>query len=147
MTNREVFELLSQFENSSIHTMKLSDGSFSLELSKAPAACRRDSGAYARVPQNAAADTPAKSETEKDGGTCLIAAPLAGVFYEASQPGAKPYVAVGDRVKAGQTVCLMEAMKMISEIPAPCDCIITAILKENGKLAAYDEPLIRYQPC
>ena len=53
----------------------------------------------------------------------------------------------GDRVRKGQPVCLLEAMKMMSEIPAPCDCEITAVLKENGALVSFGEPLFRYQPC
>ena len=46
-----------------------------------------------------------------------------------------------------QPLCLLEAMKMMSEIPAPCDCEITAVLKENGALVSFGEPLFRYQPC
>ena len=50
---------------------------------------------------------------------------------------------VGDQVKKGQTVCILEAMKMMSEIPAPMDCVIEEILVENGSLAGYDAPLFR----
>lgn len=137
MTNQEIYELISRFESSSISTMKLTKGDFSIELSRAPAA--------AAAPVLQAAPTSASAPEAKAGPA--IAAPLAGVFYAASEPGAKPYVSVGDRVRKGDTVCLMEAMKMISEIPAPCDCIITEILKQNAELAAYDEPLMRYRPC
>lgn len=137
MTNQEIYELISRFESSSISTMKLRKGDFSIELSRAPAA--------AAAPVLQAAPTSASAPEAKAGPA--IAAPLAGVFYAASEPGAKPYVSVGDRVRKGDTVCLMEAMKMISEIPAPCDCIITEILKQNAELAAYDEPLMRYRPC
>ena len=52
-----------------------------------------------------------------------------------------------DRVKKGQTVCLIEAMKMMSEVPAPCDCVIEEVLKANGELAAFGEALFRYRPC
>ena len=70
-----------------------------------------------------------------------------GTFYAAPAPDQPPFVKVGDRVKKGQTVCLIEAMKMMSEVPAPCDCIIEAVLKDNGELAAFGEPLLRYKPC
>ena len=53
----------------------------------------------------------------------------------------------GAVIARGETICLMEAMKMISEIPTPCDCIITRIYKENGELAGFDEPLFGYRPC
>lgn len=132
MTNQEIYDLIARFETSPVHTMKLSSGDFSLELSKGGGACPSP----APLPSSPAAkNAPA------------ITAPLVGTYYAASAPDAPPFAAVGDKVKKGQTVCLIEAMKMISEIPAPCDCIITEILKENGSLAAYNEPLFRYEPC
>ena len=77
-------------------------------------------------------------------GPC-ITAPLVGTFYAASAPDAAPFVKVGDKVKKGQTVCLMEAMKMMNEVQAPCDCVIEAILQEDGALVSFGDPLIRYR--
>ena len=54
-------------------------------------------------------------------------------------------VKVGDHVKKGQTVCLMEAMKMMNEVQAPCDCVIEEILQEDGALVSFGEPLLRYR--
>lgn len=141
MTNQEIFDLLDRFERGCVRSLRITRGDFSLEMSKdgqaaAPAASEP-------APLGTAAVSPAQ---QTQGGK-VITAPLAGVFYAAHAPGEKPYVSVGDRVEKGQTVCLMEAMKMISEIPAPCNCIITEILKENGKLAAFGEPIFRYTPC
>ena len=76
-----------------------------------------------------------------------INAPLVGTFYAASSPDSPPFAAVGDRVKKGQTVCLIEAMKMMSEVSAPCDCVIEEVVKANGELAAFGEALMRYRPC
>lgn len=70
-----------------------------------------------------------------------------GTYYAASAPDAAPFVSAGDRVSKGQTVCLIEAMKMMSEVPAPCDCVIEEVLKASGDLAAFGEPLFRYRPC
>ena len=53
----------------------------------------------------------------------------------------------GDKVQKGQTVCLIEAMKTMIEVPAPQDCVIETVLKANGELAAFGEPLFRYRPC
>ena len=52
-----------------------------------------------------------------------------------------------DTFPKGQTVCLIEAMKMMSEVPAPCDCVIESVCKSNGELVAFGEPLFRYRPC
>ena len=65
----------------------------------------------------------------------------------APAPEKPPFVSPGDRVKKGQTVCLIEAMKMMSEVSAPCDCVIGDVLKANGELAAFGEALMRYKPC
>ena len=62
-------------------------------------------------------------------------------------PDQAPFVLPGDRVSKGQTVCLIEAMKMMSEVPAPCDCVIESVCKSNGELVAFGEPLFRYRPC
>ena len=75
----------------------------------------------------------------------VIAAPLVGTYYATPAPDQPPFVAVGDTVKKGQTVCLIEAMKMMSEVPAPCDCVIEEVLKASGELVAFEEPLFRYR--
>lgn len=142
MTSKEIFDLFSRFENSSIQSMKLSCGDFSMELSKAAVPAEYAPAAPKAVP---AAASPAPSLSTS--GDAAINAPLVGTFYAASAPGAAPFAAVGSKVRKGETVCLIEAMKMMSEIPAPCDCIITEILKEDGQLVSFDEPLFRYQPC
>ena len=145
MTNQEIFELMDRFERSAIRTLRLSRDGTTLEMSKdAPAAPALTSPA-AHEPVAVPSAQPAAAASAPCEST--IDAPLAGVFYAACSPGEAPYVREGDRVKQGDTVCLMEAMKMISEIPAPCDCVITRVLRENGVLAGYGEPLIGYRPC
>lgn len=139
MTSKEILDLFSRFESSSITSMKLSSGDFSLELNKAD------------VPVEHAPTAPlaprASLSTSVPRGNTEICAPLVGTFYAASAPGSEPFVSVGRKVRKGETVCLIEAMKMMSEIPAPCDCTITEILKQDGQLVSYDEALFRYQPC
>ena len=137
MTNQEILELMDRFERSAIRTLRLSRDGTTLEMSKDTPAAPALASPAAPAPAAAAAAPCAST----------IDAPLAGVFYAASAPGEAPFVREGDRVKQGDTVCLMEAMKMISEIPAPCDCVITRVLKENGALAGYGEPLFGYRPC
>lgn len=140
MTNQEIYDLIACFERSSLQTLRLSRQDFSIELSRGGAAAAAPV-APAAMPAPAAAPAPREADGE------AITAPLVGTFYAAPAPDQPPFVKVGDRVKKGQTVCLIEAMKMMSEVPAPCDCIIEAVLKDNGELAAFGEPLLRYKPC
>ena len=146
MTNQEIFDLMGRFERSNLQSMKLSMQDFSIELSHpapvaVPAVISGVSGAAAAPAAPAAAEAPAASAPEAP----AITAPLVGTYYAASAPDQPPFVAVGDRVSKGQTVCLIEAMKMMSEVPAPCDCVIEEILKANGELVAFGEPLFHYR--
>lgn len=72
----------------------------------------------------------------------IVKAPLVGVFYASASPDAAPYVRVGDRVQAGDTLCLLEAMKMMNEIKSPCNGKILAVLPENEGLVGFGDPLI-----
>ena len=139
MTNQEIFELMARFDQSGITTFKLNTKDFTLELGKGGIAAVPAAPVGAPAPA-AAAPAPAAQPD----GPC-ITAPLVGTFYAASAPDAEPFVKVGDKVKKGQTVCLMEAMKMMNEVHAPCDCTIEAILQEDGALVSFGDPLIRYR--
>ena len=140
MTNQEIFDLMDRFQRSSLRSMKLSCQDFSIELEQGASAAA--AAAPAAVPAPTAAAAPAPQPESP-----VISAPLVGTYYAASAPAQPPFVNTGDRVKKGQTVCLIEAMKMMSEVPAPCDCVIEEVLKANGELAAFGEPLFRYRPC
>ena len=138
MTNSEIFELLDRFERSSAVTMKVSVGGDTLELSRAGSPAPAAPAAAPAAAAPAAAPAPAEEGL-------LIRAPLVGTFYAASAPGQPPLVKPGDTVKKGLTVCLIEAMKMMSEIAAPCDCVIEAALARDGELLAFDAPIFRYR--
>ena len=139
MTNQEIFELMTRFDQSGITSFKLTTKDVTLELGKGAGA----PAPTASVPSAPAPAAVAAAPTQPEG-PCLTA-PLVGTFYAASAPDAQPFVKVGDKVKKGQTVCLMEAMKMMNEVQAPCDCVIEAILQEDGALVSFGDPLIRYR--
>ena len=139
MTNQEIYDLMDRFQRSSLRSMKLSCQDFTIELEQGiPAAASAPAAAAVSAPAAAAVPQPESP---------AICAPLVGTYYAASAPDQPPFVTAGDRVAKGQTVCLIEAMKMMSEVPAPCDCVIEEVLKANGELAAFGEPLFRYRPC
>lgn len=71
----------------------------------------------------------------------VVKSPMVGTFYRASSPGAKAFADVGDVVKAGQAVCIIEAMKIMNEIEADMDGTITKILVDNGQPVEYGQPL------
>lgn len=154
MELEQITALLAAFDQSTAVRLRWKSGDQQLTLEKAeafpapvvPAAVAAAPVAAAAVPAPAAApaapaQAPAAPAAQEEGEA--ITAPLVGTFYAASAPDKAPFVAVGDKVKAGQTVCLLEAMKMISEVPAPFDCVIEEVVAENGQLAAFGDVLFR----
>ena len=95
--------------------------------------------ALAAAPAAAAAAAPAAAPAEETGHP--VKSPMVGTFYRASSPGAKAFVEVGQQVKAGETVCIIEAMKILNEIEADKAGTITKILCENGQAVEYGQPL------
>jgi acetyl-CoA carboxylase biotin carboxyl carrier protein len=88
----------------------------------------------------AAAPAVAAAEPEDDG--YAVAAPMVGTFYAAASPGSAPYVQVGDRVKEGDTLCIIEAMKMMNQIDADVAGVIKSIRVQNGEPVEYGQTLI-----
>jgi acetyl-CoA carboxylase biotin carboxyl carrier protein len=86
--------------------------------------------------------TPAPAETPTTLEGHIVKSPMVGTFYRAGAPGAKPFVEVGDTVKVGQTICVIEAMKLMNEIEADKDGIVKAIMVENAQPVEYGEPLM-----
>lgn len=73
----------------------------------------------------------------------MLESPMVGIFYAAPSEGAEPYVKVGDTVKAGQTVAIVEAMKLMNEVRAEWDGVVEEVLAENGTMVEYGQPLMR----
>jgi acetyl-CoA carboxylase biotin carboxyl carrier protein len=92
--------------------------------------------AVAQAAPAATAEAPVAEETGH-----VVKSPMVGTFYRASSPGAKAFAEVGDVVKAGQPVCIIEAMKIMNEIESDQDGTITKILVENGQPVEYGQPL------
>jgi len=76
----------------------------------------------------------------------MITSPMVGTFYTAAEPGADPFVQVGDQVTAGQTLCIVEAMKLMNEIAADIDGEVIAVLQENGQPVEYGQELFAVRP-
>jgi acetyl-CoA carboxylase biotin carboxyl carrier protein len=103
----------------------------------APAASAAEAAA---VPAAAAAAPAASANVKK------VTAPLVGVFYRAPSPDAEAYVKVGDRVEAGQVLCVLEAMKLFNEITSDHTGVVTRIIPENGELVSLGQELFWIEP-
>jgi acetyl-CoA carboxylase biotin carboxyl carrier protein len=92
------------------------------------------------APATAAEPTPAAAPAEPAGHA--VKSPMVGTFYRAASPGAKPFAEVGQQVKEGQAICIIEAMKLLNEIEADKSGTITQILCENGQAVEFGQPLL-----
>jgi acetyl-CoA carboxylase biotin carboxyl carrier protein len=95
----------------------------------------------AAVPQPAAALQPRPEPPRVDENLDVVRAPMVGTFYRSPSPDAKVFVEVGQAVKEGDTICIIEAMKLMNEIEADASGVVKAILVENGQPVEYGQPL------
>jgi acetyl-CoA carboxylase biotin carboxyl carrier protein len=85
-------------------------------------------------------------KTEEETRVITVTSPIVGTFYRAPSPEAEPFVEVGSKVKKGQVLCIIEAMKLMNEIESEVDGIVIKILVENGQPVEYGEPLFLIEP-
>ncbi len=147
MDIRKVKKLIEMLEESSLAEIEIHEGEESIRISRtssaAPVAMMAPAASVAPVAVAAAPAqaTPAESEEPNIPSGHAVKSPMVGTFYSAPSPGAKPFVQVGDSVSEGDTLCIVEAMKMLNEIEADKGGIIKAILKESAQPVEYGETL------
>ncbi|MCG8667860.1 MAG: acetyl-CoA carboxylase biotin carboxyl carrier protein [Pseudomonadales bacterium] len=153
MDIRKVKKLIELLEESGIDEIEIKEGEESVRISRnshsvaaqpiayqAPAPAPQPAApAPAPAPQAAAPAAPEASEDEPEGSKLL--SPMVGTFYRSPSPDAKSFVEVGQSVKAGDTLCIVEAMKMMNQIEADRSGTIRAILVENAEPVEFDQPL------
>jgi acetyl-CoA carboxylase biotin carboxyl carrier protein len=88
----------------------------------------------------------APATADEGGELCIVKSPIVGTFYRSAEPGAKAFVAVGDTVRKGQVLCIIEAMKLMNEIDSEYDGEVTSIYVENGQAVQYGERLFAIKP-
>ena len=141
MDLEKVEGLVRILENSSLNTMSIKDGDFKIVMGKLDhPPVLAQGGASQLVYESPAVEKQENSEEETE---VHITSPIVGTFYSASGPDIPAFVTVGDKVKAGDTVCILEAMKMMNEITADFDCEIEAVLVSNEQKVEYGQPLFR----
>jgi acetyl-CoA carboxylase biotin carboxyl carrier protein len=146
MDIRKVKKLIELLDESGIAEIEITEGEEAIRISRyatsapvapAPVAAAPLAPPPAAAPSQSAEFAPAP--VEEDG--YLVSAPMVGTFYSSSSPGAAPYVQVGDRVSEGDTLCIIEAMKMMNQIEADVSGMIKSIRVQNGEPVEYGQTL------
>lgn len=144
MDIRKVKKLIELLDESGIAEIEITEGEESVRISRyspgaPPMMMAAPAPMAAPVAAAPAATAAASAEVEDDG--YLIVAPMVGTFYGASSPGAASFVQVGDRVNEGDTLCIIEAMKMMNQIEAEVSGVIKSIRVQNGEPVEYGQTL------
>jgi oxaloacetate decarboxylase alpha subunit len=147
----QIRELIKVIEASDVTEVVIEEGDSKVTVRKAGAFAAVASAPVAAPPAaspvaDAAAETAAPSPGARPGTWKTVIAPMVGTFYAAGAPGAAPFVSVGDNVSAGQTLCIIEAMKLMNEITADEDGVIREIAIENGEAVEYGTVMFYYEP-
>ena len=160
---RYVKKLIEMLDGSTVDSIEISsDKGMKLRISKSPQQRAAMTVAPAALPAPVAVAAPVlpaapAARPAEEGGTAApkaeapksaaleIKSPMVGTFYSAPEPGAKPYISVGDRVSKGQIVCIIEAMKIMNEIESDLAGTVTRILCENGQAVEFGQPLFELE--
>lgn len=143
MDLRKIKTLIELVENSGIAELEIKEGEEFVRISRSSTAVQH---VYAAPQHHAApAATPAAATAAAEAPAApeghVVKSPMVGSFYRAPSPGAKPFVDIGQSVNAGDTLCIIEAMKLLNEIEADHSGVIKAILVESGQPVEFGQPL------
>jgi acetyl-CoA carboxylase biotin carboxyl carrier protein len=147
MTFKEIKELIEIFDNSELAKLSIKDDNFRIELDKNSAVIPTiQPSATPQVEVTTTQITPSQTKdsapVSQESGE-YITSPMVGTFYQAPSPSSPSFVKVGDKVKANQVVCIVEAMKIMNDIQAEYDCEILEVLVEDGQAVEFDTPLFK----
>jgi acetyl-CoA carboxylase biotin carboxyl carrier protein len=149
MDIRKVKKLIELLEASSVDEIEIKEGEESVRISRntaapvmAAAPAMMPAPAMPQAPAAAAAPAPAPEPAAASGAENALRSPMVGTFYRSPSPDAAAFVEVGQSVRAGDVLCIVEAMKMMNQIEADRAGTVTAIHVENGEPVEFDQPLI-----
>jgi len=157
MTIEEIRELIAVVNQSEIAELEVQRGENRVRIRRTAKEVRVavpqgfDAHPVAAIPAAqaaapAAAPTASAAAAKPSNGEVLVKSPIVGTFYEASSPGSPPFVRVGETVKAGQVLCIIESMKLMNEIEAEVAGIVMSKLVQNGQPVEYGEALFAIRP-
>ncbi len=150
MDIRKIKKLIELVEESGISELEISEGEEAVRISRAPVntgypMMQQAYAAPVQQPALATAVAPVAAAAEAAPAEIsghIVRSPMVGTFYRTPSPDAKAFVEVGQKVNAGDTLCIVEAMKMMNQIEADKSGVVKAILVESGQPVEFDEPLV-----
>lgn len=140
MDIQQIKEIAETMRENGLTLVELTEGGNTLHLEREPACAEFLPVQTAAQPPIAAQAAPTPT---KECGGIEVKSPIVGVFYASPSPDSEPYVQVGSHVKKGDTLCIIEAMKLLNEISAECDGEITEICAASGQVVEYAQVLFR----
>jgi acetyl-CoA carboxylase biotin carboxyl carrier protein len=144
MDLRKLKKLIDLVQESGIAELEITEGEEKVRISRAGNAVQSTVMTMPQAtaaPATAAAAPAAVPEAPAEPEGHVVKSPMVGTFYRSSAPGAKPFVEIGQSVNAGDTLCIIEAMKLLNEIEADQGGVIKSVLVENGQPVEYGQPL------
>jgi len=147
MDIRKVKKLIELLDESGIAEIEITEGEESVRISRYPtgahaiAPIAMPAAPVAQVPAAAAATPAPEAAAEPPANGHQVNAPMVGTYYASPAPGAKPFVAIGSKVQQGDTLCIIEAMKMMNQIESEVSGTVVSILVENGEPVEFGQPL------
>jgi acetyl-CoA carboxylase biotin carboxyl carrier protein len=144
MEFKDIKELIRVFDKSDLNKLKIKDGEFEISMQTGfdgGSIVTTTAPAIQAAPAPVAVSTAVTAETAAPIVGDTINSPMIGTFYASPSPESAAFVKVGDTVKAGQTLCILEAMKIMNEVEAEFDCKIVKVLVEDSNPVEYDMPL------
>ena len=141
MDLRKLKKLIDLVQESGIAELEITEGEEKVKIVKGGDVSVNAAAPVALAPAPSAAPAAPAAEAEAGQEGHVVKAPMVGTFYRTPSPDAKPFVEVGQAVKEGDTICIIEAMKLMNEIESDASGVVKAILVENGQPVEYGQPL------
>ncbi len=148
MDLRQIKNLMKEFEDSTIHRLEITEDNFSIKLEK------EDKQTFSNIPSVPAAAVAAvpvatsevgKQENDEENNNIKVTAPLVGTFYQSPSPDSKPFVSVNQKVNKGDTLFIIEAMKVMNEINSPVSGTVVKIHVSDAALVEYGQVVMEIQ--
>lgn len=167
MEFKQIQELIKAINKSNISELTVEEGDFKITIRQAQvsetqfvavqtpmampqmmpqAAPQQSIAAPQAAPASAPAATPQPAANADNGNTIMVKSPMIGTFYRSPSPDKPPYINVGDEIKAGQVLCIIEAMKLFNEIESEVSGRIVKVLADDASPVEYDQPLFLVEP-